>query len=244
MQRLNVDATVLLADAAERAGVQFFGFTSSVAVYGSARERLVTEDSPVLTAEHDVASEFRGTRSIRAYGRSKILGEQALKARLRTVECAIFRPTIVVDVPEIRAIAARSLWLKILLARRHEHLIYVKDIANALVWFVERSLARAERQPGLNIYNLSDDESEIGRAAVLFQRVYDLTKGRLGGVPFEAPFWAYDLVDLAKNRTISRRWPLGGMIFSPAKLFATGYRHRYGMADALRRALERGPSTL
>jgi nucleoside-diphosphate-sugar epimerase len=242
MQRLNVAATAALAEAAERAGIRFFGFISSIAVYGSSWQRLVTEESPILTTERDVVSEFRGNRSIRAYGRSKILGERALATNLKTVEGAIFRPTVVVDLPDIRGIAARNTGLRVLLAKRYEHLIYVKDVADALLWFLERSLARPNRQPGVSIYNLSDDNSEIARSAKFFEHAYRLTGDRRMCVPFEAPFWAYSLSDLLKNRMISRRHPIGAMIFSPAKLLATGYRYPYGMGLAQRRALENRPA--
>lgn len=51
MQRVNVQATQALAQASERAGVKLFCYTSSIAVYGSGRQRLITENSPVLTQD-------------------------------------------------------------------------------------------------------------------------------------------------------------------------------------------------
>ena len=58
MQRSNVEATRALAEASERADVKFFCYTSSVSVYGSSRRRRVLEDSPVLTTDRDVRSEY------------------------------------------------------------------------------------------------------------------------------------------------------------------------------------------
>jgi hypothetical protein len=43
---------------------------------------------------------------------------------------------------------------------------------------------------------------------------------------------------MAKNRLITSRYSLGQMIFSPAKLYATGYRHPYGMAETHNLAIE------
>src|SRR6476660_7901223 len=58
MQRSNVDATRALAEASERADVKVFCYTSSVSVYGSSRRRRVLEDSPALSTDRDVRSEY------------------------------------------------------------------------------------------------------------------------------------------------------------------------------------------
>lgn len=239
MERLNVLATAALAEAAGAAGAQFFGFTSSIAVYGSARERIVRETSPLLTAERDVRHEYRGNSSIRAYGRSKVLGEQAIAAAVGPgMARVIVRPTIVVDLADIRMVLARSRFQRAVLAARHEHLIYVQDVVDALVWLMQQSLDQPRRETETAIYNLSDDDSEVGIAACLFARAAELSDDASLVKGMKAPFFVYDVLDLAKNRMISRRWPLGGMIFSPDKLHAVGWRPAYGLASALALALE------
>ncbi len=237
MERVNVEATTALARDAAAAGVRYFGFTSSVAVYGSARQASVTENTPVLTADRDIASEYRGTPSVRAYGRSKVRCEQALASELGGIECTIMRPTVVVDLNDIRAMLGRSAFERIVLARRHEHMIYLLDVVNALVWFMRRALERPSPETGVSVFNLSDDESAIGTSAAFFARAAQISGKGIGADRFHAPYFVYDFLDLAKNRTISNRKALGGMFYSSEALRATGYRHLYGMEKALDIAL-------
>ena len=108
MYRSNVEATQALTRAAEKAGINFFCYTSSVAVYGSALTRRVTEDSPVLTENEDVKSEYWAVESLRSYGRTKLLGETKLREEARKGEYIIFRPTVVVDIPDLVALGEIS----------------------------------------------------------------------------------------------------------------------------------------
>jgi nucleoside-diphosphate-sugar epimerase len=124
MQRVNVEATRGLTQAADRAGVKFFGFTSSIAVYGRSRNVVVTEESPVLMPDRDVKSEYRGNRSLRCYGRTKVQAERAIAEHGSRMECLIFRPSVVTGLPGLVALAQRSAFMHFVLGRRHEHLIY------------------------------------------------------------------------------------------------------------------------
>ena len=101
MQRSNVEATHALAEASERAGVKFFCYTSSVAVYGSSRRRRVLEDSPVLTTDRDVRSEYWAHEGLRCYGRTKLQGELAIGTMAHNVEYVVLRPSTVVDVQDL-----------------------------------------------------------------------------------------------------------------------------------------------
>ena len=74
MQRSNVEVTRTLARAAEAAGIKFFCYISSIAVYGSSLSATVTEESPVLTADRDIKSEYIAVEYLRAYGRTKLAG--------------------------------------------------------------------------------------------------------------------------------------------------------------------------
>jgi nucleoside-diphosphate-sugar epimerase len=225
---VNVDATAALARAARRAGVRFFCFTSSAAAYCSPRGRLVTEDSPRLTPDRDIRSEYRGNASIRAYGRSKVMAEDIVATELDGTARVIFRPTMVVDLPQIRALAGRSALQRFALAGRHEHLIYVGDVVDALIWSMRRANAA-----GLSVFNLSDDGAEVGRAAALFRRLAERTGRRSVADRVSAPYVVYDLLDMAKNRMLSARRPFGGVVFSDARLRAAGYAPRVGLARAV-----------
>jgi hypothetical protein len=86
MQRVNVQATQALAQASERAGVKLFCYTGSIAVYGSGRQRLITGNSPVLTQDKDVKSEYWEEDWLRSYGRTKLQGESAIARTAQTVD--------------------------------------------------------------------------------------------------------------------------------------------------------------
>ena len=150
MQRSNVEATRALAEASERAGVRVFCYTSSVSVYGSSRRRQVWEDSPVLTTNHDVRSEYWGNEALRCYGRTKLQGELVIRAVAHNVEYVILRPTAVVDIPDLVELGGWSRAKKQGAGSRHAHHIYVHDVADAILWFMERSLRRDQPSPGLS----------------------------------------------------------------------------------------------
>ena len=67
MWRMNLEATGLLAEAAERAGTKAFCYTSSVAVYGSGLKRMMPEDAPVLTVDRDIRSEYWALDYVRTW---------------------------------------------------------------------------------------------------------------------------------------------------------------------------------
>lgn len=236
MPMANVEATRALGEAANTYGVRFFGFTSSITVYGSAKSKDVNENTPLLTGDRDVAEEYRGNPSIRAYGRSKVLGERVLAAAASNVECVIFRPTVVVDLPIMVGIAQRNFPKQFVLGSRHEHHIYVKDVAHALVWFMQRSLDRTTPKPGVEIFNLADDAASAVTGAAIAARAKALTgspkfRSTLGG-----PVFAYNLIDMLTNRRFSLRYPLGMMVYSNKKLMDAGYRFKYGLDEAQRLA--------
>jgi nucleoside-diphosphate-sugar epimerase len=235
MQRVNVEATQALTQAANRAGVKFFGFTSSIAVYGSSRNAVVTEESPVLTPDRDLKSEYRGNRSIRCYGRTKVQAEREIVKHGSRMECLIFRPSVVTGLPGVVALAQRSALMHFVLGRRHEHLIYVEDVVHALLWFLERSLRREAVNPGVEIYNLTDDEAPFVTGDQILAHAYELTGNPMFRRKRSAPLWVYYLFDMLKNRTVSHRQPLGAMLFPSHALFATGYAHRIGLVEAQRR---------
>jgi len=141
MQRANVDATRLLAEAAERAAIKAFCYASSVSVYGSGLQRTMSEDAPVLTIDHDVRSEYWALDYVRTYGRTKLAGELALHKVAKAVRYVVLRPTFVVDIPEIVGIRDWSYFKRTLTAHRHAHYIYVRDVSDALIWSMKRAVA-------------------------------------------------------------------------------------------------------
>jgi nucleoside-diphosphate-sugar epimerase len=232
MQRSNVEATRALAEASERAGVKVFCYTSSVAVYGSSRRRRVLEDSPVLSADQDVPREYWVNTELRHYGRTKLQSELALQAVARDVEYVILRPTVVVDVRDLLELQTWSKARKQRAGSRHAHHIYVHDVADAILWFMERSLRRDLASPGLSTFNLSDDDTPVNTYGEIFQAAYEISgdrRWRTKAVPWPVEWlWA-----LFKFRTLRSRHSFGRMRFANDKLTAEGYEFRFGMSHAV-----------
>jgi nucleoside-diphosphate-sugar epimerase len=237
MQRTNVDATRLLADAAERAGVKAFCYTSSAAVYGSGLQRTITEDAPVLTVKRDVRSEYWALEYVRMYGRTKLAGELALRQAAKSVRYVVLRPTFVVNIPEIVGIRDWSYIKRALTAHRHAHYIYVRDVSDALIWSMKRAIAGAGAPGSVEVFNLSDDECPEPTHADFLRKAFAATGDPRFRV-LKAPWLGDWLHDFLRFRTLPVRNPLWRMRFPSDRLRAAGYRIRFGMAHANAIALE------
>lgn len=232
MQRLNVDATRALAEASERCAVKVFCYTSSVAVYGSSRRRLVSENSPVLTPDRDVRREYWGNEVLRCYGRTKLQGELAIQAAAREVEYIVLRPTVVVNIDDLRGLGDRSKAWKRVVGTRNAHHIYTPDVVDAVLWFMERGLDCDKPTPAVSVFNLSDDEAPNSRYRELFKAGYEASgDNRWNASP--VPWPSVWLHAIAKNRTLLFRRPLGQMLFVGDKLRREGYKFRFGLAHAI-----------
>jgi nucleoside-diphosphate-sugar epimerase len=237
MQRVNLEATGLLAEAAERAGAKAFCYTSSVAVYGSGLKRMMTEDASVLTVDHDIRSEYWALDYVRTYGRTKLGGELALRQKAKTVRYVVLRPTVVVDVPEIIEIRNWSLVKRTLAAHRHAHHIYVWDVSDATIWSMERAMAGAVAPGSIETFNLSEDEFPEPTHADFMRKAFAESRDprfRIVRVPWMAD-WMHDFL---RFRTLPLRNPLWRMRFPNNRLRAAGYHPRFGMAQAHTLALE------
>jgi nucleoside-diphosphate-sugar epimerase len=237
MQRVNVDATRLLAEASERAGVKAFCYVSSVAVYGSGLRSNMTEDAPVLTVEHDIRSEYWALNYVRMYGRTKLAGELALRKAAKSVRYVVLRPTFVVGISEILDIRNWSYIKRAITAHRHAHYIYVRDVSEAIIWSVERAIAGEGTPGGVEIFNLSEDEFAEPTHADFLRRAHAVSGDRRFSVV--EVHWLVDWMrDFLRFRTLPIRNPLWRMRFPNDRLRAAGYRHRFGMAHANAVALE------
>jgi choline dehydrogenase-like flavoprotein/nucleoside-diphosphate-sugar epimerase len=232
MERTNVAATRALAEASERAGVKVFCYTSSISVYGSSRRRRVVEDSPVLTADRDVRSEYWAGEEMRCYGRTKLQGELAIRATARNTEYVVLRPTVVIDIQDLMNLRGWGRARKLLSGSSHAHHIYVHDVADAIVWFVERGLRRDKPLAGVSTFNLSEDDAPIHSFGQIFKAAYQASNDpRWQSV--SAPWPVQWLLMIAKHRTLLSRQPLGRMLFSGDKLRAAGYTMPYGMPETI-----------
>lgn len=238
MQRSNVEATRLLAQAAERTGVKVLCYTSSVAAYGSGLQLTMTEDAPVLNVERDIRSEYWALDYVRAYGRTKLAGELALRDAAKAVRYVVFRPTFVVDIPDIIGIRDWSYLKRTLKAHRHAHYIYIRDVSDALIWAMERALAGAWVPGSIGTFNLSEDEFPEPTHADFLSKAFAVsgdTRFRVVKAPWLGD-WLYDFL---RFHTLPIRNPLWRMRFPNDRLRAAGYRIRFGMAQAQAIALDK-----
>lgn len=238
MQRVNVEATRALARASERASVAVFCYTSSASVYGNSISRTVTEESPTLTPDKDIKGEYSAPEFLRAYGRTKLLGEIALRSEARSSEYIILRPTMVVDIDDVLKLGDLSPIRKSLTAQRHAHYVYIADVAHAIVWLVERSLVRNGPKAGVSTYNIAEDEFPASSYAQIFRKLRASTGQRKFDL-LPAPAVVDQLVTFARFRTLPARFGFGQMLFATDKLKGEGYRHPFGLEQLYRQAISR-----
>lgn len=237
MQAINVEATRRLAEAAERDGVRAFCYMSTVSVYGSGRARTMTETAPVLTSSVDVKSEYWALDYVRAYGRTKLAGEEAIRRIASTLPYVILRPTVVVDLHNLIGLRDWSLSKRLFAAHRPSHHVYVRDVTDAAIWTMTRSLTGAWPAGEVQVFNLSDHEARDARIGDFMRRAFAISRDpRFRVIPMPALVdWLHDFL---RNRTLPLRNPLWRMRFPNDRLRQAGYRHRYGMARARAMALD------
>ena len=237
MHGVNVEATRRLAEAAERAGVRAFCYTSTISIYGSGLRRTMTEESPTLTADRDVRSEYWALDYVRTYGRTKLAGELALRDVAKSVSYVILRPAVVVDIADMIAIRDWSRVKRELAAHRHAHHIYVRDVSDAMIWSVERAFAGAPAPGRIETFNLAEDEFPEARHADFMRKAF-AASGDPRYRTLNLPGIADWLHDFLRFRTLPLRNPLWRMHFPNDRLRAAGYRFRFGMANAQAMALK------
>lgn len=237
MQRINAEATDKLSAAVERAGPRAFCYVSTISVYGSGRQRVMSEEAPVLTVDRDVPSEYWALDYVRAYGRTKLAGENAVRRNAARVPCTILRPAVVVDVAGLIGIRDWDRTKRLLAAHRHAHHIFVHDVSDAIIWSMERMLSGAVAPGQVETFNLAEDEFAEPTHADFMRKAYAVSGDpRYRVVPMP---WIGDwLHDFLRFRTLPLRNPLWRMRFPNDRLRAAGYRPRLGMGAAQAQALE------
>lgn len=240
MTPINVTATEALVTAAEAAGIEYFCYTSSICTYGSPRRGRVTEETELMPSEQATRADYLESDFLIEYGRTKLLGEIKIQERARRCSYVIFRPTEITWEKDILRTGKWSLFTRMWRGYRHCHQVYYRDVINALLFFLLRSGDPAERgRPGeIQIYNLSNDDAPDPRFVDFMRKAYREIGDKRFWVPFTFPGWLDYLKDHYKWKTWNLRYPFGMMWVDPAKLYATGYQHEYGLAEAQRRAIE------
>jgi nucleoside-diphosphate-sugar epimerase len=235
MNRVNVDATRALLAAAQSRGVRYFGHASSIVVYGSPRRRTVDEVTPLLDPDAPIARQYNAEPYMLEYARTKTLGELAVRASRPSFNVDLYRPTIVADFDRLLEAGSWSFVRKFAAAYRRTQYIYAPDAAVAIAHLVSRGLSAERLSQKVEAYNICDQES--GTYRDLLRAAYEETGDPRYKLRIDVPF----ILDLAKNvvkhHNIMLRYPIGMLMFSNAKLLATGFKFPTGFKSALSQAL-------
>jgi hypothetical protein len=68
-----------------------------------------------------------------------------------------------------------------ILGHRHTHHLHVADFIHAILWFIERALAREKPEPAVRFYNLSNDDRAMNMFDFLLRK--DGRRGLIGWSP-------------------------------------------------------------
>ena len=237
MDRVNVDATRALLAAAQSGGVRYFGHASSIVVYGSPRRRTVDEATPLLDPYASIVRQYNAEPYMLEYARTKTLGELAIRDARPSFNVDLYRPTVVADLDRLLEAGSWTLLRKLGAAYRRTQYIYAPDAASAVAHLVARGLSAERPQQKVEAFNICDEE--CGTFRDLLATAYEATGDPRYKMRADIPF-ILDLVkDKLKYRNIVMRYPLGMLMFSNAKLLATGFKFPTGFKSALSHAVGR-----
>ena len=239
MNRINVEATRALLAAAQSHGVRYFGHASSIVVYGSPRRRAVDEATPLLDPYVPVERQYNAEPYMRAYARTKTLGELAISDIRPPFNVDLYRPTVIADLNRLLEAGSWSLFRKFGAAYRRTQYIYASDAASAVAHLVARGLLAERPIQKVEAFNICD--SDCGTFRDLLATAYRTTGDPRYMMRMDIPVF----LDLINNvvKYHNTRYPLGMLMFSNAKLLATGFKFPTGFKSALRQALGAGPHT-
>lgn len=233
MDNTNVAATMPLLEASSALGVRYFCFTSSVSVYGSPQQRLVTEDSPPVDPTRSMNDQYFNRAYIVEYARTKATAERAIQRGQLNLVIDIIRPSVVRDRDELLEIGDMSKVVRMLMAPHHSQYVLTEDLAHAVCHLMTQGLSQL---PRVEVFNLADDTNPTYRE--IMEVGYALTRQAKFQVPVPLPA----LADMIKYRLTYRRFnvgvPLGYQKISNKKLLATGFVFPIGVENALNKITE------
>jgi nucleoside-diphosphate-sugar epimerase len=237
MTRLNVDTTAALLKAAQSLGVRYFGYLSTIAVYGSPWRRYIDENSPCLDLSVPLELQYHAKPEILDYVRSKIVAEQSIRAITKDIAADIYRPSIVVDEARVLEAGDWTTARKLAAAYRRTHYIYVKDLAAAILHLTKRGLASEVEIPReqVEVFNITDEA--CGTYGEILKAAYAATHDARFKLRAQLPIIS-DVFDDIRTYKRFPRLPLGILRFGSAKLFDTGFDFPYGVEEVLGQVLE------
>ncbi len=237
MDRVNIEATRALLAAAQSEGARYFGYASSIVVYGSPRRRTVGETTPLLDPHVPMIRQYHAEPYMREYARTKTLAELAIRDFQPKINVDLYRPTVVADLDRLLEAGNWTFFRKFAAAYRRTQYIYAPDAAAAIAHLVARGISSDPDRSRIEAFNICDEDCGTFRDALGF--AYSTTGDPRYKVKADLPLILDLAKDLVKYRNTVTRYPLGMLTFSNAKLLATGFRFPTGIKSALRRALAR-----
>ncbi len=217
METTNVVNLERLADACVRAGVRCFAQASSMVVYGSPRVGLVTEETPLIDPSRPLEGQFLADDRLRAYARSKRIGEDILRRHGDRMHVDLCRIAVADPGIEENALEWGTV-RRVFMLQGNSHLLATRTVARAFVHLVERSLAAGSN--GVEAYNICDSDSPT--FAELYRRA-----GRPTGsyIPLAYSPLAFEYLRGVKvTKRLTLRRPQSSFRMDDGKLKRTGFR--------------------
>lgn len=242
MYRVNVEATKALLAAAQSAGVRYFGYASSIVVYGSPRRRVIDESTPLLDPRASLVRQYRADPAMLEYARTKVLAEQAITESRPNINVDIYRPTLVADLDRLLEVGYWSTFRKIALSYRQTQYIYVGDLVAAIIHLMTQGLQSSERQPNITAFNFADEE--CGTYFDIISMANKATGDRRYKAGINVPvFMVLDLLrEAVRYRRPTLQYSLGMLRVRNAKLRGTGFTFPFGVKSAVKQALAQSTS--
>jgi nucleoside-diphosphate-sugar epimerase len=235
MQRVNVEAACELLAAAKSAGVRYFGYASSVVVYGSPRQRLVDEATPVIDPNEPISTQYYAEPYMLEYARSKVAAELALRELEPDFPVDFYRPAVVADTARLLEAGTWSLARKVGAAYRRTQYIYAPDAAAAVAYLTDLGLSRSTRSTTIESFNICDEN--CGTFRDVLRMAFEATGRQHYKLRTDLPYLLDWTNNLAKYRSAFVRYPLGMLYVSNAKLRGTGFKLPIGIKAAIEAAL-------
>lgn len=235
MQRVNVEATQELIKAAQSCGVRYFGYASSIVVYGSPRHKVVDETSPTIDLRIPIRRQYNAEPYMLEYARTKALAELAFYDVDPTFIVDLYRPAIVADDARLREVRDWGYLRKIAAAYRRTQYISARDGAAAIGHLLSCGLDDTTPRRKIEPFNIADQRCHTFNW--LLKKAYATTGDPRYCIRTVLP-GAIDMAkDIVKYRNVPIRLPMGMVTFSNAKLLATGFTPPVGLERAVDLAL-------
>jgi dihydroflavonol-4-reductase len=214
MAPVNVVATRVLFDLAVDSNVSFFCHLSSVGTVGLTDRRVVDESA--------------SCNPMNLYEQTKLEAERIVSRGLSGGKVVIVRPTNVFGAETLKPWMRDSVSARIqrfVKGKEHAHLVYVKDVAAAVVYVFGNSPAIP-----VSTYIVSSDEEGGNTYREIQARLASTIPGAPAPTAISAPIFIPRWIRRARNGRSIR----GDIIYSAKKLRDLGFQFPFGLERGLR----------